>query len=279
MAFKGGTSLSKVYGAIDQFSEDIDVTVATESSPTKGSLPSTRNQADKLRASVANELDVYLREHVQPLLDRELTKLLGKASFKVATVDRETIILEYPSIYSNPKSYLQERVKLEFGARNSLVPNESHIISSYIESALELEVTLPKAHVDVLFARRTFWEKATLAHDMCNREQWVSGADRSSRHWYDLAKLADHPVGKEALKDRALLEDVVEFKGIFFKRSTSRYEDCLSGRLRLTPSAEGCVALKKDYEEMGKAGMFSEQPPTFDELMDRIERLERIINE
>jgi predicted nucleotidyltransferase component of viral defense system len=27
MAFKGGTSLSKVYGVIDRFSEDIDVTV------------------------------------------------------------------------------------------------------------------------------------------------------------------------------------------------------------------------------------------------------------
>lgn len=29
-AFKGGTSLSKVYGAIDRFSEDVDITVSTK---------------------------------------------------------------------------------------------------------------------------------------------------------------------------------------------------------------------------------------------------------
>lgn len=46
LVFKGGTSLSKVFGAIYRFSEDIDLSL----SPTFLKLPqagTTRNQADK----------------------------------------------------------------------------------------------------------------------------------------------------------------------------------------------------------------------------------------
>lgn len=46
LVFKGGTSLSKVFGAINRFSEDIDLSL----SPTFLKLPeagATRNQADK----------------------------------------------------------------------------------------------------------------------------------------------------------------------------------------------------------------------------------------
>ena len=59
--------------------------------------------------------------------------------------------------------------------------------------------------------------------------QWDRGADRISRHWYDLARLSEHEVGEAALEDRYLLADVVAVKNVHFSRSTSHYEDCTTG--------------------------------------------------
>lgn len=59
LVFKGGTSLSKVFGVIERFSEDIDLSV----SPAFLNLPdagTSRNQANKWMA-VAELLRVRLR--------------------------------------------------------------------------------------------------------------------------------------------------------------------------------------------------------------------------
>lgn len=52
MAFKSGTSLSKVYQAIERFSEDIDVTIdwtALSSSPTQKNAIDGNDIRDKMR--------------------------------------------------------------------------------------------------------------------------------------------------------------------------------------------------------------------------------------
>ena len=93
MAFKGGTSLSKVYAVISRFSEDIDITVSTASSPADGVLPTSRKRADTLRAAVEVELDEYLQDHVRPLLGKALVAIPGGSEDAVAKVDNETIVL------------------------------------------------------------------------------------------------------------------------------------------------------------------------------------------
>ncbi len=49
-------------------------------------------------------------------------------------------------------------------------------------------------------------------------------ANRQSRHWHDLAVLADHEIGGAAVADRKLLEDVVKHKSVFFRMSYAKYE-------------------------------------------------------
>ena len=49
--------------------------------------------------------------------------------------------------------------------------------------------------------------------------------------------LAEHDIGKTAVADRNLLEDVVRHKNIFFRASYTNYEARLSGGLRLVPTA------------------------------------------
>jgi hypothetical protein len=132
--------------------------------------------------------------------------------------------------------------------------------------------------VRVLSASRTFWEKATLIHVACNRSDPKLDADRQSRHWHDLAVLADHKIGGASLADRALLEDVARHKSIFFRASYAKYDACLSGGLRLIPRTPLLQALEADYEKMIADGMFEGEPPTFDSIISRLEKLEKQIN-
>lgn len=83
-----------------------------------------------------------------------------------------------------------------------------------------------------------------------------SDADRQSRPWYDLAVLADHDIGKTAMPDRQLLEDIVKHKNIFFS-CVLNYDACLSGVLRPIRGASLLKALRTDYEKMIRDGMLT----------------------
>jgi len=103
-----------------------------------------------------------------------------------------------------------------------------------------------------------------LIHVACNRSDPKLDADRQSRHWHDLAVLADHNIGKIAIPDRQLLQDVVKHKNVLFRAAYTNYEACLSGGLRLIPEAALLRTLRIDYEKMIADGMFEGEPPTFD---------------
>src|SRR5438132_11055884 len=68
LVFKGGTSLSKVFGVIDRFSEDIDLSL----SPTFLRLPeagTSRNQADKWMKRAEAACEVAVQTQIMPLLE------------------------------------------------------------------------------------------------------------------------------------------------------------------------------------------------------------------
>jgi hypothetical protein len=156
-------------------------------------------------------------------------------------------------------------------------PNEEHPLRPYISAELP-ELQFPEATVRVLVPSRTFWEKATLIHVACIRSDPKLDADRQSRHWHDLAVLADHNIGKIAIPDLQLLQDVVKHKNVFFRASYTNYEACLSGGLRLIPATPLLQALRVDYEKMIADGMFDGEPPTFDWIIARLHKLAKEIN-
>ena len=130
----------------------------------------------------------------------------------------------------------------------------------------------------MLAPTRTFWEKGTLVHVACNRADPRLDSDRQSRHWHDLSVLADHKIGEAVLADRKLLEDVVTHKSVFFHTSYARYDACLSGSLRLIPASALLQALRGDYQKMIANAMFDGEPPAFDSIIARLEKLEKQIN-
>lgn len=191
MAFKGGTSLSKVYQAIERFSEDIDVTIDYRS--LVPNVPELATLSNTQRKKLSDTLKVALIDHVTqelvPALRDALTQQLPGAEISLeVSEDAEKLWLFYPSAVENTDAYLRPSVLIEFGGRNATLPQDTLTIVP--DAAPHVPgLVFPKAQVAVLSPLRTFWEKATLIHVECHRPDLRVSAERLSRHWYDLARL------------------------------------------------------------------------------------------
>jgi hypothetical protein len=283
MAFKGGTSLSKVYDAIARFSEDVDVTL--DHRDLRPDLdPFDESLTSKGRKTQREQLEAAVEEHVSaviyPHLVHQLSQVLPDGGGHLELSDNgENLRIYYPSaLDATAADYVSSSVLLEFGGRNMVEPHETHTVIPSLAAHLSA-LTFPTATVTVLKAERTFWEKATLAHAECMKPQFRVSVDRWSRHWYDLYMLADQTIGRNALNDRALLADVVKYKHVAYYSASANYPACLSGGMRLIPDEGAVAALERDYLAMIESGMFDGDPPTWRAIVYRLRDLETEINE
>lgn len=282
MAFKGGTSLSKVYEVIDRFSEDVDITIDYASlMPAFDPFDTGQSNSDRTRKclSLTDMVIERVRQQIAPHISEQMGRESARAGRVEIEDDGESVRIYYPSALepSEKNTYLQSSVLVEFGGRNTTLPTETHRISPYVVGHT-IDLFFPTPEVSVLAGERTFWEKATLIHVECLRGDFEARVDRKSRHWYDLAKLADHAIGTRALTMRELFENVVRHKSVFFASAQAQYDQCLTGNLRLIPDAAHRVALERDYRAMAQGGMFANEPMPIDEVLDRLETLQNHIN-
>lgn len=281
MAFKGGTSLSKVYKAIDRFSEDIDVTVDYRSlvgDAPELELITSNSQRSKLSDALKFSLTTHVVDELVPALRNALSAALPNQPTSIEiSDDAEKLWVFYPSAVENTDAYLRPSILIEFGGRNSTLPQSTLAIAPDIAEHIP-QLALPVAQITVLSAARTFWEKATLIHVECHRPSLRPSAERLSRHWYDLARLADHEVGKQALEDTELLHDVLRIKETFYRSKFSHYDRCTTGGLRLIPDAQLLEVLRQDYQAMLAAQMFYGDTVKFEEIVERLRILEAAIN-
>ncbi|MGD9109181.1 MAG: nucleotidyl transferase AbiEii/AbiGii toxin family protein [Gammaproteobacteria bacterium] len=281
MAFKGGTSLSKVFNLIKRFSEDIDITIDYTNFRQELDLTNTsRSQLKKISNKLKEQLQIYVSETVVPYLHAQLLKIPNTKSFEIVlNDDGERLQFYYPSIVSQQLGYLRDHVLIEFGIRNSTEPCEKHDIVTYLGRVVDNEnIILPKPKIDILSPVRTFWEKATLMHVECHRNRFNKNPERLSRHWYDLFMLYNSDIGKQASSSTDILQSVIEHKKAFFNASYTNYDDCLNGKFNLIPSEINQVNLAKDFNKMIQAGMFYESPPKFDEMVKSLRELETTLN-
>lgn len=281
MAFKGGTSLSKVFNAISRFSEDIDVTLdyrGFDAGVDPFDPEISKNQIKKLSEKLKDFVCDHVHGTVGPYLAQQLRVETEHELARVeVSKNGEEVRVYYPSVTGQKPGYLRDSVLIEFGGRNITEPNDEHQVRPYIAERLTA-LDLPIATVTVLSPTRTFWEKATLIHVECNRPELKASAERQSRHWCDLALLADNDIGRAALADRTLLADVVKHKKVFFSVGHANYDACLEGKLRLVPNDALLGAVATDLRAMSEGGMFYGEQPSFELIMERLRALEREIN-
>ena len=133
MAFKGGTSLSKVYRIIDRFSEDVDVTLdyrAFKDGFDPFSDGASRHQIRLFNGRLRDRVADYIHDVVAPALAAAADRLAadGRHDVRIGD-DGETIRFAYPSAVEEPHGYVRGEVLLEFGGRNVIDPNEQHTIA------------------------------------------------------------------------------------------------------------------------------------------------------
>ena len=164
--FKGGTSLSKAYGLIDRFSEDIDLSMNRK--PTEGEKKQTKNSilslAEELGLALTNPEDIQSRHSY------------NKYVFKY-----ESFFSEIPLELIIETSFYQD-----------VYPAETHDVYSFVGRFCEKNgITLPipfdeaKISMQVQSLERTFIDKVFAVCDYRIQNMM----DRDSRHLYDIAKL------------------------------------------------------------------------------------------
>jgi hypothetical protein len=283
LVFKGGTSLSKAYGAIQRFSEDVDLTYDIRAiapdvvkSPDSSPVPETRSQSKRWSEQVRERLPIWIKDKALPTIVQRLAAEKLKAE---VTVDVDKLYLTYAPLETGI-GYVSPSVMLEFGARSTGEPNQ--IRDVVCEAAAYLtELEFPTAQPRTMKAERTFWEKATAIHVFCI--QGKLRGERFARHWYDLVRLDDAGIAEVAFADRKLAEAVAEHKSWFFVAKDAGghvidYQKAGSGDLKLVPEGAARAALEDDYRHMVEDGLVIDEPESFDALMERCADLEKRAN-
>lgn len=281
LVFKGGTSLSKVFGVIERFSEDIDLSL----SPTFLQLPeagTSRNQANKWMTKAEATCGAAVQNKIGPSMEAVVEGVLGKgerAWFEFLTepnTNSPVLLFHYPSSQAAGFEYLSRSVKLEFGSLTDQQPVGRHPIRPWVAEVLPDAFPDWRCEVVALEMERTFWEKATILHTEYHRPTDKPTPDRFSRHYADTASLAKHPAAKSALDRHDIRNRVVEWKRQFFGSSWANYENAKPGTFRLVPPAERLPSLQRDYQAM--RDMYLTEPSSFDEILAILSDLEDRIN-
>lgn len=281
LVFKGGTSLSKAYGLIERFSEDVDVSFhrdylgfgdGEDPEVQKGNKAKARKVED-LMAACSAKITTSLLPALREKLESELEGMAGW-SLEIDPFDPQTILFHFPQAGVAAYPYVKPSVRIELGARSDDWPREERQIRSFVGEALDKPIGIATAHT--LQAERTFWEKATLLHAECHRDTAKSMPTRYARHYHDLARLAQSEVADRALADAALRERVVEHKKVYFRSGWSQYDLAVPGTFRLVPPDARLSELEKDHDEMRQ--MFFSEPPPIREVLSILKALEDRIN-
>jgi len=156
-------------------------------------------------------------------------------------------------------------VKIEFGARSDHWPAEIKELQPYLAEVIPDAMQESTIAVKVMDVRRTFWEKATILHQLAHLPANKLFPARYSRHYSDVAELITSKVADEAANDEQLLKAVVDHKQTFYRSAWANYSTAKKGTLRLLPPEDRVTDLAKDLESMRE--MFFDQPPGLKQVL------------
>jgi len=272
LKFKGGTSLSKVFGLIGRFSEDIDLIldwrVVVEDDP---NAERTRTQQAKFNEETNTEAINYIDTVLLPQVQQCIGDL---CTCNIDVANPHAINIRYPAAFGD--AYLRPEILLEIGPLASWLPSDVFAIQPYAAQHFAQVFDKPSCDVPTILAERTFWEKATILHQEAHRAEEKPIPPRYSRHYYDLAHLALSDVKHIALGDLAMLAEVVAFKQRFYPSPWAQYELAKPPSFRLIPKEARVSELARDYQAM--QNMIFDKPLSFDEVMHTLTSLENEIN-
>lgn len=277
LVFKGGTSLSKVWGLIDRFSEDIDLAIDRNIFGFEGDL--TIRQLKKLRKAsslfVCNEFCEVLVNAVKKYgLEEYLTiEAQPNGEGDKTYPEPRKIFIIYKSLFDTELSYVKPQIILETGARSLFEPTQKASINSMVSDAFPtIQTSVVKVEITTAVAAKTFLEKAFLLHELFTTNACFR-AERKSRHLYDLEKMMDKEFAIGAIKDDELWNTIHHHRNVFTHMHDVDYSPDIRDRIVLVPPTEHFQTWAADYADM-QSSMIYGNSLSFSELIERMRELE-----
>ncbi|KQV64064.1 nucleotidyl transferase AbiEii/AbiGii toxin family protein [Caulobacter sp. Root343] len=289
LLFKGGTSLSKGFGLIRRFSEDIDVTVFRDDLGVPASVQDLQAMSGRQRGLMLDRIATAGAAYIQGDLRQELWALVTEMARRTGATladfgldpdpnEAQTLLLTYPTV-TPPDGYVLNTVKIESGAKSALDPSSVRIIKPYVDDDTP-DLDLSVNGVVVVDATRTFWDKIIILHGLRRwfdiRQELRGGGQRVSRHYYDVHQLMQTEVAGGALADQALGTDAIAHARMFFNRPDFDLASAVAPTFALSPDGAMYDDLRRDYVQM--ALMIFGTPPAFEEVLASIVALEAQLN-
>lgn len=282
-AFKGGTSLSKGWGIIDRFSEDIDIALNSEAfgmpykdKPSKTYVEQLRREGCLFTShEIATELQTQFENLQIPV---ELFSIEVEAISKdMPDTDPQTIYVNYQSLF-DPNPYLPDRVKIEFSVRSKNEPNESRSMQTLLNKNFPNNIYSEETfEVTTIQPSRTFIEKILLLHEEYNRaDEHKMRTYRMSRHYYDLYRI--NREYSNTLSDISFIEDIIEHRKLYSRLRHFDYNTLCIGQISIIPGEAILKKLNSDYDEMAKEMMYGDVP-TFAEVVDVVRTIQDAFNQ
>ncbi len=276
--FKGGTSLSKAWGLIDRFSEDIDLALDRKFLGYDKEM--SKSQVRKLRKSSFQ----YISEIYFPLLIKSFNNY-GLSGVNIQLTeptasDQDPLIIEihYPSLIETSK-YIQSRVLVEIGSRSLKEPFTIKQFNTLVgEHYPDKTFADTKINIPTVNPERTFLEKIFLIHEKFQKSTEKIKVNQLSRHLYDIEKIMDTEYGNKALSDMGLYQNIVQHRKAITAVRGIDYSKHSPDKLDLMPPENVMELWEKDYKQMQENMIYGESLP-FSKLLERIRSLNIRINE
>jgi predicted nucleotidyltransferase component of viral defense system len=268
LQFKGGTSLSKAWGLINRFSEDIDLAISR-------SFFSLSDDTPQQRTAIRRKAFHYIRE----ILVEELDKILqsnGITGYEIRLVTKNssamvtTVEVKYRSILSTVIDYVLPVVKIEFSMMSLDEPYQEKEIETFIHSLYPDIDNEIKCSFKSVLPERTFLEKLFLLHEEYQKNS--PRTTRMSRHLYDLEKMMDTPFVEAALQNKDLYKTIINHRKKFNNIQGLDYKTHYPALIQICPPENLMGEWEKDYRQLQESFIY-EKSKSFGELTARLQEL------
>lgn len=275
--FKGGTSLSKAWGLIDRFSEDVDLLLTGEN---YGPMPASKGARERIFKAVRAAI-----EEATPL--RLPLEGLSEEAKKQYYLRSDTHgYVRYPlrarSLGTGAGS--DEWLLVEAGFRGGSHPWAAVPISSYVGKyiagrldlvgmAAQHAVDVTPIEVPVLAAERTFVEKLLAVHTAAIGDL----ANLQGRHFYDLSRLYRHPAVARCFDDpgefRSILGEAIVVSNTHWGARLDAETVDLGGSPALALDLEVRNVLARRWRD--EETLYPHGQPSLDEVLEDIAKLRK----
>ncbi len=286
LLFKGRTSLSKGWGLIQRFSEDIDIAIDRKFyhdvlgysfavGENNSQLMRLRKASrDYIHGVLSPELETKLKEYgVQGFTVENVTEAITETGTKPVDHDSDPTVINvfYSSLFPEYSSDINPCVKIEISCLSMDEPFEKRMIDSLINQKFDDTDTDSRAVIRTVKPSRTFLEKCFLLNEEFQKQNPRSR--RMSRHLYDIEKIMDTDYGREALADASLYKSIVEHRRRFYHLGYVNYDADYPSVIDFIPKGEVLEAFRKDYNDNMVNGYIYGEAVDFDSIIRRMNDL------